>query len=750
MRRKTLQLLALSAILVAQAPKAQPDLRPYDVVWESQSADSWGSMPIGNGDIGANLWVDQSGTLHFYISKTDAHSEIGRLLKIGKLEVRFTPNILDAQRFSQRLSLKDGMLAVEAEKDGRKLRLNCRVDANRPVILIEGKSDFPFTVEVANKIWRNRPRLLTGPERHSGYGVAFRDRPFMTEVDTVLRSAGSIAWCHENRSSVWQMTLDNQNISDFNRIGKDPDRGQRFGAVAGGPNLLPKDDRTLVTGRPSRNLSLAVAVRKAADPDLQAWQSSSERILQDAISTSSSAMLKAHVAWWRGFWDRHHIIVRSSDTSSVAYKVTQAYVLQRYMNACAGRGGRPIKFNGSIFTVDLQQDLGSGKKGFDADYREWGGNYWFQNTRLIYWTMFHAGDTDLMRPFFDMYLDALPLARFRTKRYFGHDGAYFPETHTPFGAYLVDNYGWDRKGKPDGVSDNLYIRYYWQCGLELVTMMLEYVSYTGDTSAFRSRMAPFISDILTFYDLHYPRDADGRLLITPAQSLETFQEGVVNPTPELAGLMYNLDRIAASADLFRDDDFLRRCRRLREALPPLPISDSAGRRVLLAGFRLGVRANIENPELYAVFPYPLLALGGIDSALGRQTFAARHYRMSQGWHQDAIQAALVGETEEARRMVIHNATHRHTGSRFPAFWGPNYDWVPDQDHGTVMMRALQNMLVQADGERTLLFPAWPADWDVDFKLHLPGRKTVEGSYSSAKGVRIRKKPSGTGMRILLR
>ena len=32
--------------------------------------------------------------------------------------------------------------------------------------------------------------------------------------------------------------------------------------------------------------------------------------------------------------------------------VTQGYVLQRFVSACAGRGAYPIKFNGSIFTMD--------------------------------------------------------------------------------------------------------------------------------------------------------------------------------------------------------------------------------------------------------------------------------------------------------------------------------------------------------------------------------------------------------------
>ena len=35
---------------------------------------------------------------------------------------------------------------------------------------------------------------------------------------------------------------------------------------------------------------------------------------------------------------------------------------------------------------------------------------------------------------------------------------------------------------------------------------------------------------------------------------------------------------------------------------------------------------------------------------------------------------------------------------------------------TVAMIALQRMLLQYDGDEIYLLPAWPKDWDVEFKL----------------------------------
>ena len=36
------------------------------------------------------------------------------------------------------------------------------------------------------------------------------------------------------------------------------------------------------------------------------------------------------------------------------------------------------------------------------------------------------------------------------------------------------------------------------------------------------------------------------------------------------------------------------------------------------------------------------------------------------------------------------------------------------------------------GGKIRLLPAWPVDWDVDFKLHAPGRTVVEGKLRSGR------------------
>ena len=101
--------------------------------------------------------------------------------------------------------------------------------------------------------------------------------------------------------------------------------------------------------------------------------------------------------------------------------------------------------------------------------------------------------------------------------------------------------------------------------------------------------------------------------------------------------------------------------------------------------------------------------------------------------------AYLGLTDQARDFLVRRARSHDKGSRFPAFWGPNYDWIPDQDHGGVLMKAYQAMVLQtepaigeADDGKIFLLPAWPRDWDLNFKLHAPGQTTLEGRYHDGK------------------
>jgi len=111
-----------------------------------------------------------------------------------------------------------------------------------------------------------------------------------------------------------------------------------------------------------------------------------------------------------------------------------------------------------------------------------------------------------------------------------------------------------------------------------------------------------------------------------------------------------------------------------------------------------------------------------------------------GWRLQAVQVAFVGKAEQAARMVTSNFASHEPYSRFPAFWGPNQVGQLDQSHGGITMTALQAMLMQVVGKKIYLFPAWPKDWDVYFKLHALYNTTVEGELCGGKVTSLKVTP----------
>jgi hypothetical protein len=310
-----------------------------------------------------------------------------------------------------------------------------------------------------------------------------------------------------------------------------------------------------------------------------------------------------------------------------------------------------------------------------------------------------------------------------TRAYYDHDGAFFPESQTFWGSYMEKAYGRDRSQLPDGMTHSRYIRYYWQGGLELSLMMLDYHAFTGDAAFARETLVPLASEILTFFDQHWERDAAGKIRFDPAMALETYREAV-NPLVEIVGIRKVCEEMLALPEALTTGAQRAQWRRLISELPPVPMREVNGEKVLACAESYSGKQNTENPELYAIFPYRRHGLGKPELELARRTFARRASKQTGGWQQNAIKAAYLGLADEAARMVGQNFGTKSNLHRFPTMWGPNHDWVPDQDHGTVAMIALQRMLLQYDGDTIRLLPAWPKHWDVDFKLHAPRGTSV--------------------------
>ncbi|MCH5597855.1 hypothetical protein [Niabella ginsengisoli] len=415
------------------------------------------------------------------------------------------------------------------------------------------------------------------------------------------------------------------------------------------------------------------------------------------------------------------------------------------MLGCNAYGEYPTKFNGGLFTVDpvFTDSTIKGR----PDHRNWGGGtFTAQNQRLVYWPMLKSGDVDMMKPQFDFYNRILQTALLRSKIYWGHGGANFNEQIENFGLPNPTEYSWKRPpGFDPGMEYNAWLEYEWDTILEFCMMILESKSYEGKEI---DQYLSLIKNALIFFDEHYQYlskqrsskalDGNGHLILYPGSGAETFKMAY-NASSTIAALKTVTTKLLQLSDTYLTKEEQIYFEEFLQRIPPIPFMNYNGNTTIAPAIVWGRVNNVETPQLYPVYPWGLFGVGkpGLDTARNtywKDTFALK-FRSHVGWKQDNIFAARLGLTDEAKRLTLLKL--KNSGRRFPAFWGPGFDWVPDHNWGGSGMIGVQEMLMQTVDDKIYLFPAWPKDWNVHFKLHAPKQTTVEAELKNGKLVQLK-------------
>jgi hypothetical protein len=720
----------------------------YNVVWESPSKDASGQMPLGNGDIAAGVYAIEDGDLHLLLAKNDALTYNGDIFKTGRVRVSLCPNpFAKGKPFRQTLDLPTGAILIEA--DGVSLRI--WADANRPVFHIQIEAPNDISVSAEPEFWK----------RFDDCGFNCSRAPIADVTQDVrLERNGRILWYFAvGDRSVYPAEMEYYDVEHMTSEFPDPYRFNTFGNLLESPDLSLKEGA--LAGR-GRSFDIRIHALTKQTPDVSDWIETIER--QAARPTDVKKDWEEHCRWWSAFWDRSWIIVsdntlpldereKLSGEASSGRRTeadggalgAQSYNVFRFLMACQSRGRIQTKFNGGLFTQPLrcnernkgrkvatQQEDGSWLT--HEDDRDWGRRFTYQNQRLLYWPLLMSGDFDLMQPFFDYYWNLLPIRKAITQAWFGHEGVYYRENIEPTGGERdCGRSGKPPKTKPgENQGKGYYHSYYFTCGLETVAMMIDYVKYSGDNGFRDNVLVPFAREVLLFFDKHYLRDSNGKLRLDPAMVLETWWIAV-NPAPDVAGLQYCLDELLAMHAGSADDQ--AHWRRFRAEIPPVFLREIDGRKAIAPAQEWASRHNSENGELYPVFPFRLFGLGLGTEDIAEWTMKHRTLKNAFGyrcWTQDQIHWAYAGNAAEAQDGLIHRFRNASTQCRFPLYGSQGPDSCPDFDHFGSGSIALQRMLVQEAGQKILLLPAWPADWDADFKLHLAHQTVIAGKVAGGK------------------
>ncbi len=706
-------------------------------------------MPLGGGDIGLNVWVEK-GDLYFYFSRSGTFDEHNTLLKLGRVRVTLIPNpFKDNDGFRQELVLKDGYVLIA--QNNTKIKL--WVDVFQPIIHLDLESKNPLQMTASYESWRYKNRDSKGKENNANSYKWAPQGEIITYKDSVSFENNGVKFYHRNREqTVFDVAVKQQKMELVKDQMLNPLANLTFGGFMTGNNLKADGTYTgiyqntdfrafsLSSIKPSKKQSLELYLN-TTQKDIQTWNTD----LKNQISANKNTVKQSEkntIKWWSNFWNRSFIYTQKDNSAAkdFVYQIGQNYQLFRYMLGCNAYGKYPTKFNGGLFTVDpvfTNPDLN-----FTPDFRNWGGGTMTaQNQRLVYFPMLKSGDFDMMKSQLDYYVSLQKNAELRSKVYWKHKGASFTEQLENFGLPNPTEYDWKRPADYDpGMEYNAWLEYEWDTVFEFCQMMLQQKEYAGeDIQKYNS----FIISCLRFFDEHYQYlakqrgrkalDGNGHLVLYPGSAAETYKM-TYNANSTISALQVVTEQLLKFSQKEFSKEDLEYLKGFQTRIPPLNFGKIDHHKVLVPAKTWERINNSEVPQLYPVYPWGIYGVGKPDLETAINTWKydtdAIKFRSHVGWKQDNIFAARLGLTNEATKYNVLKMAN--SDRRFPAFWGPGFDWVPDHNWGGSGMIGMQEMLLQESNGKIYLFPAWPKDWNVHFKLHAAQNTTVEAELINGK------------------
>ncbi len=773
-----------------QATSQSSSLDGYNVVWTEQSKNASESMPLVGGDIGCNVWVE-NGDILLYIQRSGSLSENGEYLKMGRFRVQLTPNLFaDDAVFRQELILADGFIEIEAKKPGGpKVLVKLWVDVHNPVVHVEIEADKKIEVVAAYESWRTEDKELLPVsirrDRFTCFSLEGYPGKVIRAKDQISSTDKGILFYHRNPKDklIPEVLIKQQGLEAYADDICDDIKDRTFGGLLFGKGLIqagtgqgtyqitPYESWTLKSEKAKRKHHILIATHIEQAKTTEGWHEHLSETVHKASENHGAAFDKT-VSWWHDFWKRSYICVKpdTPDVSNPVWQMSRNYQLFRYQLGGNAFGEYPTKFNGGNLIYDPV--LVNKGTAYEPDWRQWGGAvHTAQNQRLLYWPMLKAGDYDAILAQFELYRKGLPGAIARVKTHFGHKGAVFPEYMSAPGIVFGAGWGWEGNGHrargeeipfgdpratgargynslaEQGVMANQSCAYHWESQVEHAYMMLEYHRFSGRDI---SQYMPFIKAAIVFFDEHYqlrqkmrtgkPFDEQGKLVIFPSTSCESYR-GAKNPSDLIAGLRACLNGLLSLDKTYVSSDEKEYYRGFLSRVPEFSFDEQDGKKTIKPAETWLKESNQELPQFYSLFPFDQFQLGDEEIQTFKNTYElAPAFRKGkiQSWHQDGIFFARMGMTKEAADYNTRKL--QDSSRRYPTFWGPGHDWVPDHNWGGSGMIGLQEMLMQTSGDKILLFPAWPKEWDVDFKLHAPNKTTVEGVLKNGKLIKLEVSP----------
>jgi hypothetical protein len=437
----------------------------YDLVYLSPPVDPMQGIPLGNGDIGALFWCENSKIIAV-VNKSDLWDDASfgpfrnwngeeedlsttqrhacRIIIDFKYPVFNTLYLTD---FKAKLNLADGSLSLNAESAFGKVSLKAFVDHKSGLLFYELGSDLKEDIPLDVSVERFGSRTFS-----HWYHQINRDASIGLSGTEAVAAANGVYITQKLPSGTFAAGG-----------GVITDNGLKV-------NYLREHSRSAsiqLTGIRQKQASLAFAV---TSPTAGNAFTEAEKLVLNSKVTGIDPISKSNEKAWRSIWERSFVDYGDD------YLNNLWYLTIFYANASQG-GKYPGRFNNGLW-------------GWNSDVQNW--NFYFHwNQQQLCWPLNAAGLHELVNPYLDFRFNSLPKAQKDAREIFKASGAFVSDVT-------------DRRGYNSSVENANHTPV-----AEIALDFWRQYKYTCDRTFLKEKALPFIIEAARFYESLLEKGADG-------------------------------------------------------------------------------------------------------------------------------------------------------------------------------------------------------------------------------------------------
>lgn len=721
-------------------------------------------MPIGNGKMGSLVWTTPS-AIHFQINRNDIFGNNSASNNFyqrntdycggaGFVDVDFGEGVFTDSNFLEKLSCYDGLVTVE----GKQIKAQVLGWNKQDVMAIKVNDS-----RKDGKYLEINLRMLRDPVQQRGNHLA---------ISKISTDNGRIILTQQFKEDTYY-------CGSAVVIGI---KGRK--AVA---EIANQSTVKLLVSPGNNPFTIFISSAASFDPQKDLVSQSTDEI-EEAENTGFEKLLTSNETWWHQFWQKGFIQMHSPD--GVADNVAKNYAYYLYVMASSSRGKYPVKFNGMLWTtggdtrqwggaywganqsclynalftsnrLELLQPMFNMYTGMYDRCAEAARQEWGSKGIYIPETVGFDGPPELP----DSIAKEMQQLYLMKKPWKDHSKKFWEYAYTkmPF----LSRWNWKKDG---GWHDGRWVvltkdssafgqtSHILSRGAKIAYQYWLYYEYTMDTAWLRQYAYPMLKGIAEFYR-NFPnvkKDKDGRYHVYDVNDNESVWGGQ-NTAEEISSMMGIFPAVIKASEILDTDAGMRPVwQEFIEHLSPLSVSSDYPRASrsndkvtwikALPPIVRGTGRGLPDPNTMPMWFFDLCNRSATDSMLriANNTYDA-YFR--NGIHQDTrvyvlsrlpVAGVLLGRVNATKYLIpnqINTAEVKLLPNRMDEREGKQTTNVERLGRAA---EALQDALIQSvpasPGKDPVIyvFPAWPKEWDTQFKLLCRGNFLVESSMQKEK------------------